>query len=76
MGLFLGVPPGVSFVSGVDYSFKFGSVAVLEKNFCYFVFSVGLSNKSVVLNFKCTNTGVLAGGYLWWGFVYLLWGRQ
>lgn len=38
MGLFLGVMPGFNFVSGVDYSFKFGSVAVLENNFCYFVF--------------------------------------
>lgn len=48
MGLCLGVLPGVSFVSGVDYSFKFGSVAVLENNFCYFVFSVGLSNGSKI----------------------------
>lgn len=34
-------------VSGVDNSFKFDSVAVLENNFCYFVFfSVQLSNAS------------------------------
>lgn len=38
MGLFLAVLPGVNFVSGVDCSFKFGSVGVLENNFCYFVF--------------------------------------